>query len=169
MKTKDKKAQMEMMGIAIVVVLLLVGLALVVSFVILRPPSDIREEYVESQLASNTIGAILRTTVPECREQMDDLLIDYASGFPRIRCDEGISTEEAIEGTLDTIFNQTLYEFGTQFYFEVSVQGATEEIVVSKASEGAVKDCRPREQATYLLPTTYGKDLNILLQICTGE
>ena len=174
-----RKAQMEVMGIAVVVILMLVGLALFVAF--MPEPSKLREEFTQSQLATNTAGSILKTTIPECREQIDDLLIDCASVLPTIICSNGKTSCEMVNQTLEIIFNKTLNTFGTAFYFEVNKgldADGNSNIVLSSASPDIERGCvyvnsatlereqMDREQSTFPLPTTQGKDLNIVLQVC---
>ena len=46
---KNKKSQAEIIGLVIIVLLIVMGLLFVVKFVVLKEPSDIKEEFVHSE------------------------------------------------------------------------------------------------------------------------
>ena len=62
-----KKSQMEMMGIAIIVVLLAFGLLFVIRFVLKEDRPETKESFIESKLASSVMDTLLKTTATECR------------------------------------------------------------------------------------------------------
>jgi len=80
---RRKKSQMEIMGLAIIVVLLFLGMVFVIKFVVLKPPKEYKKEYTRTELASNVIGAMLYTTAPDCSKvTFAKLFQDCALGDP---------------------------------------------------------------------------------------
>ena len=70
---------MEILGLAIVVVLILVATTFVVRFLVLKTPTDYRKGFVSSELASNMLNTFLRTAAPKCSQlSMTELLQDCA-------------------------------------------------------------------------------------------
>jgi len=71
------EAQMEILGLAIVVVLILVATTFVVRFLVLRTPVDYRKGFVSSELASNMLNTFLKTAAKDCSQlTMTELLQD---------------------------------------------------------------------------------------------
>jgi len=59
-----KKAQMEVIGLVIIVILILVGVLMFVRFVVLAPQSS-QKTTIESLEANNLLSALLKTTICE--------------------------------------------------------------------------------------------------------
>ena len=81
MKTKTmktKKSQMEIMGLAMIIILISLAMLFVVS-ILLKPSSDIKKTFTHKELASNTVNTLLPTTTG-CKDglSVSDLLIDCA-------------------------------------------------------------------------------------------
>jgi len=55
------------MGLVVIVILLSMIMLVVLMFVIKSPKTSIKQEYYESELATNTISALMRTTAEDCK------------------------------------------------------------------------------------------------------
>ena len=117
-----KKAQMEILGLAIVVMLILVATTFVVRFLVLKTPTDYRKGFVSSELASNMLNTFLRTAAVECSQlTMTELLQDCAQaggieGFGVVTCDNGDSCR-FVNLSATKIFEDTLGKWGLKYQF----------------------------------------------------
>ena len=116
-----RKSQMELMGIAIVVILLSLVLLFVVRFVILRPPAEITQEFSESETAANFLNTLLKTNAPDCSGvKFSTLFQDCTEDYPdgEILCNSRYSCEH-IRQSLATLFTDTLEKWKINYYFTV--------------------------------------------------
>jgi hypothetical protein len=156
----NKQSQMEIMGLAIVVVLLVLGMLFVVKFILFKEAPTYRKEYTETQLAANMLNTILNTNVDSnCSYiKIGELLQDASKANPDITCTNGQKSDEfvynAIHDLLDGI-NQTLKK---DYYFKAST--AAKDIV----ELGYLDDYRVRERKTHFLQTDSGV-MRIILDI----
>ena len=89
----NKKSQTEMLGLAVVVILISVGLIFVIGNTLKKTstPSE-KKVYSEKQLAVNILGSILSTTTACKQDKISTLMIDCGRGTP-VFCNE-----EVVEG-----------------------------------------------------------------------
>jgi|SRR3989338_6847955 len=116
----SKKSQMEILGLAIVVVLILVAIVFAVKFLVNRPPSDYREGFISSELASNMLSTFLKTTARGCsRLTMTELLQDCAQsrGEGGIRCSNGQYSCTYLESAAQYVFDSTFKKWGINYEF----------------------------------------------------
>ncbi|MBU1204484.1 MAG: hypothetical protein KKE93_01085, partial [Nanoarchaeota archaeon] len=59
---KNKKSQAEIVGLAIIVLLITMGLLFFVKFSILDKKDDIKGSFTDSELANNMVDVLLKTT-----------------------------------------------------------------------------------------------------------
>lgn len=112
-----KRAQMEILGLAIVVVLILVATIFVVRFLVLKAPVDYRKGFVSAELASNMLNTFLKTAAKECSQlTMTELLQDCAQGRG-IVCDTGEDSCNFVESAAEGIFSQTLGKWNMDYEF----------------------------------------------------
>ena len=112
---KSKKSQMEILGLAIVVVLLLVASMFVYVF-FGNAQKNLRSTFISSQLASNTVNTFLKTTASSClKRSMTELIQDCAliGNF----CENGQDSCSYVRFAANTIFNQTLDEWKIKYEF----------------------------------------------------
>ncbi|MBI2136594.1 hypothetical protein HYU06_05990 [Candidatus Woesearchaeota archaeon] len=179
------KSQMEIMGIVIIIILFSVGLLFAIQYVILKKPTDVKKSFLQAELSSNSLNAMLKTNVPECNNaDMASLFKDCTGVSQEIDCcikldptqdciyDGSISTTGmadtcyVLNQTINKILKDTLnvwrvpYIF-TAYYVESDplawTAGITSDIPCTMEDEG-----RPQE---FTLPTTQG-NLRIVLKVC---
>lgn len=112
-----RKAQMEILGLAIVVVLILVATIFVVRFLVIKSPTEYRKGFVSAELASNMLNAFLKTAANECSQlTMTELLQDCAQSRS-ITCDNGQESCKYAESTAKYIFESTLVKWNMNYDF----------------------------------------------------
>ena len=102
-----KKAQTEILGLAIVVVLVVIATVLVVRFGF-KQTEDVRSSFTNSEEASNFLNTFLKTSAKDCRQlSMTELLQDCAQGNGLI-CDNLEDSCAFVKSAANTIFLGTL-------------------------------------------------------------
>ena len=113
----NKKAQMEILGLAIVVVLILVATIFVVRFLVIKSPTEYRKGFVSAELASNMLNTFLKTAAKDCSQlTMTELLQDCAQARS-ITCDNGQESCQYAESTAKQIFGNTFDKWNTAYEF----------------------------------------------------
>jgi hypothetical protein len=155
---RSKKSQMEIMGLAIVVVLIIIGLLFSIKFVLFKQPSTYREDYTTTQLAANTINTLLKTNT-ECNEiSIKELLQDASKTYQSITCPGTVTSTFFVNLTITNLLYDYLDDLGKEYYFRASVPGKT---VVTAGKE---LTNRERERKTQFLTTDVGV-MTIILDI----
>ena len=114
---KNKQSQMEILGLAIVVVLILVATIFVVRFLVLKAPTEYRKGFVSSEIASNMLNTLLKTAAEDCSQlTMTELLQDCAQSRSII-CDDGKDSCKFVESTANHIFDQTFDKWSMKYEF----------------------------------------------------
>jgi hypothetical protein len=80
----NKKSQTELLGFAIVVLLISVGLLFVIGFIVLDKPTDTRVAYLQKQIGTNMNDALVETTTTCRKMTVRDLYIACMDGDPNI-------------------------------------------------------------------------------------
>ncbi len=155
---KNKKSQAEIVGLVIIVLLITIGLLFVVKFVVLKEPSDIKKDFVHSELASNMINVLLKTTT-DCRESSVTELFQDCAGFTIINCD-GIDSCTKVNEVVGNILSKSLEKWNKQYKFKAYIPGS--ELI---SDYGNCAEKTDKESKTYPIPTDRGT-LFIQLDIC---
>ena len=164
---KYKQAQMEIMGLAIVVVLLVLGMLFMVKFVLFKPQESYRADYTTTQLAANMINTILNTNT-ECNKiSISELLQDAAKDYPRINnCPVYALSSEYVENATETLLENTIGNSGLKrdYRFQAVVGNLNNpsKIIVDIGEEP--NDFNVRERKTHFLTTDVGV-MTIVLDI----
>jgi len=114
---QDKKSQMEILGLAIVIVLVLIATIFVIRFLLFKTPTEHRQSFISSELASNMLNTFLKTAAKDCSQlTMTELLQDCAQARSVI-CANGQDSCEYAEESARYIFSQTLDKWGMNYEF----------------------------------------------------
>ena len=114
----NKKSQMEAFGLAIIVVLIILGLFIVISLRNNTVPTDIRREYIFEQLPTNFVTSMADVTVEECYSSKETLerVIRYCALGERKTC-SGIDACTLAKKTILKLLNNTLIKQNYAFHF----------------------------------------------------
>ena len=162
---KKKKAQMELMGIAIVVLLVSLVMMFVFNYTAKRKPAEYRKEFAGTELSTNIVKSLLATNAPEClgltfNELWQDCAENYVTGG--IPCDYRDSCGYAIDET-EKILNATLGKWQVDYEFRVEwEEGTTRRKITIGQCPSTFKSKRTKPYPIY---TNVGI-MNILLYIC---
>jgi len=157
-----KKSQIEIMGMAIVIILVALGILFVLRFVILKQPSELKKSFSQSQIASNTLNTLLKTTTVGCKNtDITELLSDcalYQGGG--IFCDDGSTSCQFANKTIKKILNDTLAKWGNNYEF-LAYTGP-DVIITNIVNNGC-----PEEKESKVFPISlYSVTLTVQLYIC---
>lgn len=153
-----RKAQTEIIGLAIVVILLVIGMTFVIRFSLSKDFVDIKSEFYSSELASNWPNTFLNTKSENCNElSMTELLQDCGHG-KSISCNGQISCDY-VEETAIKIFGDTLDVWKVDYEFKVFRTENDPLITVGNPCPGTQKS------KTFPIPTSSGT-LFVRLDVC---
>jgi len=110
-----KKAQAEIMGLAIIVILIIIGMFFLIKFLTIDT-IDYKKQYTQAELVSNMITTFLRTT-SDCGFSMTELLQDCNQDKSIICNDE--SSCDYVSVTAQQIFMETLEKWNVDYEFKV--------------------------------------------------
>ena len=153
---------MEIMGLAIVVILLSLSMIFVVKFVVLKKPAEFKKAFTQTELASNMLNTFLKTTSENCYGlSMTELLQDCA-GSRTITCGTGDFSCKYVNDTASDIFDDTLVLWNIDYYFTIYEELSLSTLVIELGAA-----CRgAKKSKTFVMPTTPGNPLIVKLDIC---
>jgi len=112
---KDKRSQSEIMGLAIIVILIIIGLFFYISFSIKPPNTQISN--VERQTALSFVTAFFKTDTP-CGQIGTEVIPECANGDNSISgC--SYSSCDLLYEVAANITNMTLIEWGMHYDFKI--------------------------------------------------
>ena len=156
-----KKAQTEIMGLAIVVILVILGGTFAIRYILTRDPIDYKETFTQSELASNMLNTFLETDA-ECGYKMAEILRKCSQGSGT-KCD-GKSYCDYFQNAATAVFGETLEKWNMDYEFRV-FHGNEPSNILSGLKLGT--ECpREKESKTFPIPTTSGT-LSVRLDICS--
>ena len=172
----QKKSQMEIMGLAIIVILISIGLLFYVTFIVGEEPDNIKKDYEPSAIGSNFINTLLNTNAPECANtQFDTLFIDCSTnkrigqiGGGNIPCGAKYSClylQEKVEELLE----DTLGEIGYEYQFIATTNKdneAEDQILTPIGNECTGTGRKARSQPLPTFPQGRKRDLYLFLYVC---
>jgi len=120
-----KKSQMEIMGLAIIVILLTLGLLFFIKVIISKEPSTSKQSFTQTKTAANMVDVMVKTTTKNChgteiRQLLQDCAENHNNPNSLIQCENGETSCRYVNSTIEYLFNHTLREttWGNQsFYF----------------------------------------------------
>lgn len=163
-----KKAQIEMMGLVVVVILITVGLFFYLAFAINNEnTANVVDVYSSEEMANNFLIALQETYVPECSSSLEevtmkDLAIDCArynrTGTGNYEC-TGLNSCEKFYNLTEIILNDSLQPYGYNYNFSYIIRvGSQSHKVINLSSETGCKKGRaaPGIQQVPLFRTVSG-------------
>lgn len=129
----NKKSQMEIMGLLVIILLLAIAMLFTVRYMIHREPSEAKKSFTESQMASNIMSAILKTSTPldisdplYCHKvDFTELLQDCAT-FKSIDCYNGMGSCRYAETYITEMLEKTLAKWNRPYRFSAWRVGGDE-------------------------------------------
>lgn len=155
----SRKCQMEIMGLAIIMILIGLGLLFAVQF-ILKPSPDITARVKESTLAANFLNTLLSANTACQQRNIKELLQDCALTGGIIECPDGRSCEYA-KKQIKLILDDTLAVWRKDYRFNVS--GSPEITPISFARGKCAGD---KEVKEHPVPVKPGFNIVLKLEIC---
>lgn len=110
----EGKAQAEIVGMAIVIILIIIGISFVARFT--AGPADYKKQFTQSEISSNTLDALLKTTSNCNWLSMEELLQNCAD--QAIICGDGKTSCENFILVTQQIFSKTLEKWGVEYEFK---------------------------------------------------
>jgi hypothetical protein len=157
--TDTKRSQMEIMGLAIVVILFTIGMLFVVKLNIGKKPTGYKAEFTREQLVSNTLNALLNSNARDCSGMsISELLQDCGQVNPQVYCN-GVVSCQYVKNTAEEIFSKTLDKWNYKYHFLVYFP---DEEPIIELGEKCIGDTKS-ETFPISTPT---KPLNTRLDLC---
>jgi hypothetical protein len=157
-----KKSQTEIMGLAVIVILVVLGMLFYLVFVVFAPKSELSSKVKTTVLASSTLNALQYTTT-DCKNlDIQDLLLDCAlQESYRIRCNGDTETScYYVNRTIADILEKSFYPQDRTYRFSAEVDDDLLPVGVDSGCRGS------GENAYQILRTSLGSSLEINLYIC---
>lgn len=166
---KPKKAQMEIMGLAVIVILLAIGIFFITKFTLLKEQPSQAQSYQQKQVASSFLSTLLSSNAgcPGSSATFSDLIEELTNPqFSSLICGDGTLTlREYFNSAVSSILNQTLDVWGHKYELDVifpsTVSSDVENIVMNRG-------CLPTSQidpSSYYIPSDYGT-IKVQMKIC---
>ena len=182
----NKKAQMEMIGIVVIVILVTLGMLFMAQFAFKEDKT--KKVFTAQGLAASTLGALFKTTVTEldCVDQFseaalpaigEELLEDCALNWETkdepigsLYTCGGMHTCKFLEIRATTLLNDTLGEWGKKYQFSAKllVSGGTDQLPdlftpIKSNKGGCPKTQGDRDCSSQPLSTEAGQ---VLTELC---
>ena len=150
---------MEILGLAVVVVIILVATIFIVRFLVLKTPVEYRKGFVSAEIASNMLNTFLKTAAKDCSQlTMTELLQDCAQG-KSITCGT-VHSCEFVELTAKKIFKGTLDKWNATYEFLAYADANSPLVKIGKPC--------PADKRSKLFPIPLsGTTMYTKLEICT--
>jgi len=165
-----KKSQMELLGLAIVIVLIILATIFVARFIVTKDKDSERKSYVDSEQALSTIKALISTNT-ECNGlTVSEIMSKCFEGNSQVYCGGTLGSPNSCEYAklqIEAMFAGTFDEWNRDYEFLFYGQDSNSKNEI-KLNEGEClgRSRKRREGSTYYLPTNLGT-ANIELYICS--
>ena len=152
-----KKAQVEIMGLTIALLLIIMGLAFVFGFILDNGSVQYKKQFMQTEIISNTVSTFLRTT-SSCNELTMAELLQDCSQNQIIVCSEQNSCDY-VTATATQIFKDTLEKWDIDYEFKVFFE---EKHLILGLGEACIGD---KKSKLFRIPADSGI-LNVKMDIC---
>lgn len=115
---KFRKSQTEIIGLAIVVVLLIIGMTFVIRFILAKEPIDYKKQFTQAEIASNMLNTFLKTASKDCNGLTMTELLQDCGHSKSIFCQNGLVSCDYAEEAAMEIFNNTLDAWNLDYEFK---------------------------------------------------
>lgn len=161
---RSRRAQMEILGLTIVIILIMLGVLFAVQFVLKKPAPDLRQSFIRTQLAANMLNSMLGTTTDCEGATVTELLQDCATtqtmycltpgGFSGSSC-------EYAEFAMGKMFKETVTKWNFDFNFSIQGPAGVSGIRFERG------DCSgEKEVKLHPIPTRSGT-VTLRLELCS--
>jgi len=150
---------MEIMGLAIIVILVSLGLLFAVRFM-LKPQSQQAERAKAPVLVANFLNTMLGTTTPCNKRTVKELIQDCALTGGSTMCPDGQHSCDEARDIMSALFDDTLKAWHKDYHFSMSGATPIEAISFGTPCTGA------REKKVHPLPVRPGFEISLALEIC---
>lgn len=175
---RSNKSQAEIMGIAIVMVLIMLGIIFVIRFVILPEDVNIKKSYDQTQMAANFLSSAVKTTT-ECNklsvtELIQDCAENYGNNLALYSCPNGMNSCDFLNYSMEILLNASLnimpqvnYDLFICYWDEYNAQCSTNQgdILSNFSKTGCLGKRVEWESQQHSLPTDVGVRV-IQMYIC---
>ena len=151
-----KRAQIEIVGLIIVIILVTIGIIFTIKFINEEKPKDYKKEFTQTEMASNMLNAFLKTT-STCKELSMTELLQDCSQSKTIACNEKDSCAY-VEQEAKKIFGRTLEKWNIGYEFKVFFEEENPILILGKS-------CANKKSMLFPIPTGSGV-LSVKLDIC---
>ncbi len=153
------KGQMEIMGLAIIIILVMLSLLFTVTWLLKAPATKPVQKAKESVLAANFLSTMLGTTTECNKRTVAELLRDCALTQGATKC-EALTSCEYAHNAIENIFNSTFKVWKKDYYFHMTGSLSVEGIKFGKECKGE------KEGKISPLPVSPGFEIKLYLDIC---
>ncbi|MEK6874796.1 MAG: hypothetical protein AABX52_03555 [Nanoarchaeota archaeon] len=159
-----KQAQMEIMGLTIIVILVSIGVLFALS-IINKPVEDIKAGFEQKRLATTFLSTLLKTTA--CQKKTFGALLQDCASDQLLNCG-GLDSCAFTRSNFQRIFKDTLVPIKKGYYLQITGNPQVESITQgSFGSIDAPESCPgERDSASQPIPLPGGGSINVEIQIC---
>ncbi len=157
----NKKSQVEIMGLIVIVILMAVAMIFVLQFTISKQPASIKT-FSHAELAENMLTT-LRYTTTECNSlTMSELFKKCVELEPGL-CPNGENYCLFVQNKVNYLFGETLEKWGRPYIFTAIV--GNEYNFTKLPTDPALRCTGERRSATHIMSVA-GTIMNIRLDVC---
>ncbi len=119
MKKLNKKAQMEIIGLVIIVILISIGMLFYLRFGRTDNGVDYKRDFFQKELTVSTLNSLLQTRTSCPGHDMKKVIKDVVEGYDDEICGEN-KEDFLIEALNNTIMKETLLEWGKEYKLTIA-------------------------------------------------
>jgi len=167
MTKMTKKAQLEIMGLAIILILFVIGIFFAVSTLSEKQPLGLKKSFSKTQQTSNFGTALLKASTINCsKTTLQDLIADCSENFAFrgfITCEDGRKSCDYVNETVTSILNETFNQWVVPYSISIYETPSSEEFVWTHLG---CTDKKPGRAEFFPLPTASFRVVNLKIYIC---